>query len=131
MGSIPRNAANLSSRTFTVESFLNSKAINLRKLKSRFHTNHPCNFDMRPCKWTCVVKSYVRISTFYSAQELVRVPTFTAARDKDRGVLKNKTVAKVREYPKFYLESKFSVSIVREQRLGRSMSLDGHSNGSC
>jgi hypothetical protein len=82
--------------------FSTPKPSTFASLSLVFTPNYPCNFDILPCEWTCVVKSYLRISTFYSAQELDRVPTFTAARsNKDRGVRENKTVAEVREYPKF------------------------------
>jgi hypothetical protein len=68
-----------------------------------FIPNHPRDLHVRPCGWTCVVKSYLRIRTYYSAQKLDRVPTFTAARSGlHLRVRENEEVAEVREYGKFF-----------------------------
>jgi hypothetical protein len=68
-------------------------------LSLAFAPNRPCDFDIRPCEWNCVVRYYLRIRTFYSTQKMERMPTLSAAKkDPFLRVHEMKTAPEVREY---------------------------------
>lgn len=70
-------------------------------LSLAFTPNCPCGFEIQPCEWTCLVRYYLRIRTFYSTRRMQRMPTLSAAeKDPFLRVHEAKTAPEVREYSK-------------------------------
>lgn len=70
-------------------------------LRLAFAPNRPCDLDVRPCEWNCVMRYYLRIRTFYSTQKMEQMPTLSAAKkDPFLRVHEIKTAPEVREYSK-------------------------------
>jgi len=66
-----------------------------------FTPNYLCDSDTGPSEWSCLVRHYLRIRTFYSTRKLDRMPTLAAARTNPcLRIHDQKTAPEVREYGK-------------------------------